>query len=146
MHAVAPSNAQTRGYVGSRYQRGRDVTDIAKDIRKDIKESVKAGAIPGAPVKYSVTTSRFSGGTSIEVTIKHWPEPARVWVADETSSPYQGGYRFTSHAACTKAAIEGIVARYHRDNSDSQTDYFDVNFYSSVGFDYLTTPDAEGAR
>lgn len=145
MHAVAPSNAQGRSFYGSRYQYGRDVKDIAKDVRRDIKESIKAGALPGDPVRYSVRIERFSGGQAIRVDIKHWAEPARVWDANLRGT-YDGGYRYTSFADTTLAVIKAIVARYHRDNSDSQVDYHDVNFYYSVNFDFATTPDAVGAR
>lgn len=134
MQATAPSNAQGRNFYGSRYVYGRDVKDIAKDIRADIRESVKAGALPAAPVTYSVRIERFSGGQAIRVRAKGFTEPVREW-DDSLRGSYDGGYRHTSLAATTIAALEGIVRRYHQDNSDSQVDYFSVNFYYSVAVD-----------
>ena len=136
---------QTTEYRGPKYQAHRDVKDVAKDIRKDIKQTVKDGYLPGDPVKYSVTIERFSGGRAINVTIKNWPTPARRWVADLRGT-YGGGYERTHEAQSAMVLLESIVDAYNRDNSDTMTDYFDVAFYSSIDFDFATTPRPEGAR
>jgi hypothetical protein len=131
---------------GDKYQRGLDITEIAKRIRAEIKADIKAGILPNG--KYSVTIDRFSGGQSLDVTIKAIDShklmlnPARVvW---EKNNPRQ----FVGNLPSWDEAFEGytpegerildrvkdIVNAYNYDGSDSMTDYFNVNFYGKVEF------------
>lgn len=126
--------------AGNKYEAGLDVVEIAKRVRKDIKDTVKAGDLPKG-IKVSVRIDRFSMGRSIDATIKtlggeqiHTDEFLR-WVA-ENGYTHDMPERYTEVARVAKEAIEQIVAAYNFDNSDSQTDYFHVNFWGHVDFDY----------
>lgn len=109
--------------LGSRWERGRDIAEIAKDVRRDIKAAVKAGNLP-ADVKFSVRISRFSMGKSLDVRATLPDRPARR--AIET------GYGYTHEAATIIAVVKSITDAYNYDASDSLTDYYNVEFYSDV--------------
>jgi hypothetical protein len=107
-----------------------DTTVIAKAIRADIKAAVKAGDIPG--VKYSVRTSKFSGGSSIDVEIIGLPN-ARV----ERAHPYGGTvFAYSDETSIVVDKVKAMVDAYNHDGSDSMTDYFDVRFYGHVSVDW----------
>lgn len=104
--------------IGSKYDRQLDITDIAKLVRKELKEVYPNN-------KHSVRIERFAGGESITVeTTVDFP----VWQHDERG--YRDGR--TPMASEMQAKISAIVNAYNFDDSDSMTDYFHVNFYSSI--------------
>ncbi|MBE0507908.1 MAG: hypothetical protein IBX50_14550, partial [Marinospirillum sp.] len=102
-----------------------DAADIAKAIRKDIKEILQPSG--WKPSFISVKTSKYSMGQSISVTIRDVPEGFRVMAA--------GSGRYTTEMRSMIRVLEAIGNAYRYDNSDSQTDYFDTNFYYSVSVD-----------
>lgn len=143
---------------GYRYdeQRGLTTAEIAKKIRADIKQAVKFGLLPGAPVKYSVRTRTYSGGASIDITVKGWADAwvdcqGQTWTEGEShhctypwcaaSGEFAGLPGATVHqvlsqdASVAKMTLERIHGSYNHDGSDSMTDYFDVNYYGSITFD-----------
>jgi len=101
-------------WTGDQYEQGRDVADIAKLIRADLKAAQGVGGLP-AGLKFSVKISRFSGGVSCDVRV-------------------QGMSRSDPGSRDVENAITAIVNAYKRDRSDSQSDYWNVNFYSDVNF------------
>jgi hypothetical protein len=129
--------------VGSKYDSNLDVVAIAKLVRADIKKAIKAGTISKS-LKTSVRTSRYSMGCSLSVEIKSasfaiynpawldWdinPETKHHSRPDLRELP-----RFTEEAIALRKELEALVKSYHRDNSDSMTDYYDVNFAAYVEF------------
>jgi hypothetical protein len=135
-------NVQQYKFIGTRYERGRDIKEIAKLVRTDIKEAAKKGRIPKR-IKTSVRISRYAGGQSLNVYIRHLGgnrviNPAWVKWHNENPHGYFGDAppRYTALAIHTRRTIEGIVAAYNFDDSDSQVDYFHCNFYGHVEFDY----------
>ena len=129
---------------GSKYDRNLDITTIAKLVRKDIRAAVKAGALPFG-LKCSVRIQRYSGGQSIRVKVTAGGEGFRVQTVEflrhdiTTPISHFRGERLTSEALSTQRTIEGILRAYNFDGSDSQSDYFHVNFYGSVAFDVDVT-------
>lgn len=127
----------TTARTGNRYDETRtlDVADVARLIRADIKAAVKAGRIPKGP-RYSVRTSRFSGGCSIDVNVSNWDGDCRVLGSDARSCSdhpdFADSYVYTAEADAAVKVLRSITGNYNRDNSDSQTDYYDVRFYSHV--------------
>lgn len=126
-------------HVGDRYEKGRDVKDIAKSIRKDIAEAIKCGSVPR--IKTSVTIDRYSMGQSIDVKIKGVPDGFVVrnpeWIAAERRNECTLGISWmTDEARSVLETITSIAKRYHRDNSSSADDYYEVNFSLSVDFDH----------
>lgn len=133
--------------VGAKYEATRhlDVREIARRMRADIVEAKANGKLPSA-VKTSIKIQRFSGGCSIDLRIVAIPADVTLHDADrlrwERDNPHAGyhmcPYRetWTREAAAILATCEQIHASYNRDNSDSMTDYFDVNYYGHAEFDW----------
>ena len=82
-----------------------DTKEIAKICRTKLKKLFPI-------VKFSVTSSRFAGGSEINCSIKESP-------FEEDSI-----YLKVIMLYATK-----LINSYNYDNSDAMTDYFDVNFY-----------------
>lgn len=132
--------------VGDKYEttKSLDVAEIAKLVRKDIKSCKKIGVIPKG-AKVSVRISRFSGGTSIDMTIREVPgmqvhNPAWLdWgINPETKHKAYPTLvelpRYTPEAKDLKETLTSIVNRYNYDKSDSMTDYYNVRFYEHITF------------
>lgn len=134
--------------TGAKYQRDMDTAEIAKRIRADVKAAQKAGTLP-ASMKVSVRTRRFAGGAAIDVTVTEAPFQihASDYIAFEVKTrghQHWDGQRYTLRARQVLEALEAIVAEYNRDDSDSQSDYFNVHFYSHATYDIeLTRADRE---
>lgn len=130
-------NTTTNSRTGSRYDETRtlDVADVARLIRSDIKQAVKDGKLPKGP-RYSVRTSRFSGGCSIDINVTNWDGDCRVLGSDPGSCSdhpdFADSYVYTAEADAAVKVLRSITQAYNRDNSDSQTDYYEVKFYSHV--------------
>lgn len=120
------------GWIGSKYQPGRNTRDIARDVRAEIKALVKSGGLPGAPIAYSVRTTRFAGGSAIDVTVKN----ATVTLVEDA---WGYGYKHDAAAAALLTKLDGLLAAHKRDMSDSMVDYWDVNFYGRASYDWQTT-------
>jgi hypothetical protein len=149
---------------GSKYDRSLSRVDIAKAIRADIKEAVKAGKLPES-AKYSVQSRSYAGGFSIDIRVKNFHEAYVVCDGFAAQSPEQealygkrlcGNYwcserndsehakphdRLSWEAVQVEEKLKAIAWAYNFDGSDSQRDYFDVNFYSHV--DIESARDAE---
>lgn len=137
MHVPAycdPNNLR----VGAKFVRGRDTKEIAKLIRADIKRAIESGALP--KIKTSVKMGRFSGGSSIDVKVCAVPAGfvryTREYIIANLSHTHDYNTVLTDEASALLKSLERIGKEYHRDNSDSQSDYFDVNFYFGVEFDH----------
>lgn len=148
---------------GYKYAEGGklDTAAIAKLIRKDIKTAIKDGLLPER-WKYSVKIDRFSGGSSIGVSVK---DCADAWVTCPgykigSKREFEGGWTatgcgdpwckaggefkdrpearehdvLTEEAQVAKMTLDRIHSAYNHDGSDSMTDYFDVNYYGHVDF------------
>lgn len=146
--ALAVSREVTDRFRGSRYESTRDLdlAEIAKLVRADLRDLVKRG------FKCAVRISRFSGGQSLKVEVKSTPQGFRVLnqerLAWEREHPHQHCTHlaiFSDEAIEVQRKIESLVASYNRDNSDTQTDYFDVRFYSSVSFAFELTRAERGS-
>jgi hypothetical protein len=138
---------------GEKYQRGMDVAEIAKRIRGDIKAAVRVGRLPIA--RYSVRIERYSMGRSVNVTLDQVPFqiPNEARVRRDVFEPYTFHpvelLLHSEEARALLAAVEDIVKAYNFDGSDSQSDHFNVNFYSDVTFatkQYCDQREAMAAR
>lgn len=141
-----PGRVDHRHY-GAKYQqvRGMRLADIAKLMRADIKLARKIGlkaAEPGviatvdpianapAGIKYSVTTQTYSGGGSIDITIKNIPAD---WGYTHEDRGHGELRKVATPALEALAAELAVIHRaYNYNGSDITTDYFDVNYYGGV--------------
>ena len=120
-------------FVGSKYHatEGMDVAELAKLVRADIRTAIKNGELPRTARDYSVTIQRYSGGRSLNVTMKD-ADHLRVW----TWTGYGWVYGLTDEGKRIESVLTEIVQSYNYDDSDIMTDYFHVRFYSHVKIDY----------
>ena len=114
---------------GTKYKSKKDVKEIAKDIRKDIKAELPE-------VKVSVKIERFAGGRSIDVDIKKLPNESEIINPEYNFEEPNGQSRYTKKGQGLLDKVQAIVDAYNFDGSDTQSDYFHVNFYGHVNIDY----------
>lgn len=143
-----------RGWVdhrvyGAKWEQAKNLrlTDIAKLMREDIKVARKIGKQAAGPgviavidalgtmptqIKMSVTTEYYSGGGSIDITVKNIPDDWGFVEAERYGRP------------CTipSAAFEAVLtdlrvihAAYNYDGSDILTDYFDQRYLGCVDYE-----------
>lgn len=123
------------GWIGGRHESGRDITEIAKDVRGDIKRAKEDGWLR-EDLSFSVRTERFSGGRALRVQVKGMSDDERLAYAPEIYNRWfnpRGG--LSEEAAQTQERVETIIDQYNRDESNSQVDYFNIDFHHSVGFE-----------
>lgn len=138
-------------FIGSKFDKSLTTKEIAARVRKEIKGAVKSSELPKA--KYSVRIDSYSMGSSINIAIKAVPfavlNPKRVVLEAGDLSYLWRSYnveaRYTAEAATILERVEQMLQSYNFDDSDSMTDYFHVNFYGHVKFDWCEES-AERAR
>jgi hypothetical protein len=145
-------NPTYKRIYGKKYDTDLDITDIAKAVRKDIKQAIKAGDLP--QLKCSVRISRFAGGRSLNVYVKSFDGPVinPEFIRLEKEHPHEyyiarsrGVDRFTDKAGNALELLKTIVGSYNMDGSDVQSDYFCVNFYSTIDFEWRLCQDEREA-
>jgi hypothetical protein len=111
----------------------RDLKEIAKDTRKALKV-----AFPKC--KFSVTIERYSMGQNMGLTLMASDFMPFI-ITEMSDMEYEHGHlqvnhyyierdhRITDKAKTVLMEACKIANRENYDNSDSQTDYFDVGFY-----------------
>ena len=120
-----------RGFEGAAYQttKNLDITEIAKRIRVNLRNAQDLGSIP-TEMTYTVKISRYAGGQSLDVALSGMPD---TWAkANENAERHFPWPWLTREAAAVKQFVEEMLSMYNRDDSDVQSDYFDVHFHSSV--------------
>ena len=58
-------------FVGAKADQLYDAAEISKAVKKELVAMQKAGQFP-AEIKFSVKSSKYSGGQSVEVSISGW--------------------------------------------------------------------------
>jgi hypothetical protein len=119
---------QITRHQGSKFDRDRDVVDVAKLVRKDIKAAVAAGELP-ADAKYSVRISRFSMGRSVDVSVKLATSDV-VWTEADDWAPAR--WAPSPERGQGEKAVQQILDQYSRWESDSMTDYHQTSFYTGI--------------
>jgi hypothetical protein len=124
---------------------------IAAAIRAEIKIAKAEGLLPST-WKYSVRSQNYSGGRSIDVTVTGPNE--EVWVEEDltkcpldgrTMTPAcsanwhfsprcEGAKHLSEIAKSAEITLERIHGSFNHNNSDIQSDYFDVRYYGQVTF------------
>jgi hypothetical protein len=102
--------------------------EIAKRMRADIKAEIEAGNLPGSMSNYSVRVDNYSGGRSIDIEAKGFEG---MWEKKMISrfGRKQEEEVLTEEGERIRKILQGIHWAYNHDGSDSQVDYFDVNYY-----------------
>jgi hypothetical protein len=129
-----------RDFVGSKYNRDLDIKEIAKLVRKDVNEAIKSGKLP--QMKYSLRMER-RGAQSLRLLVTDLDkavlenavtEDAKHHMNENNGSLYGfPPYRtYSEEYNNTMGLLKALLEAYNYDNSDIMTDYFDVNYYTSV--------------
>ena len=117
------------GWEGSRYDGNLRTTDIAARVRVYAKERYPE-------YKFSVRSEYFSMGSAIHIKLVSGPVPAfnedapRQYV--NTMSDLSGNWGLTEEVYAVMSDVVAYCNSYNYDDSDSQTDYFDTNFYLHI--------------
>jgi hypothetical protein len=127
------------GFKGNKYAQTRDLP--LKDVAQLIKKEILANH---PEIKVSVSTESYSGGQSINIKVTKVPfAPYRkVELYPGQNSSYYT-LRYTDQGKALIEEIKTISNQYNRDNSDLQTDYFDVHFYCTPEYAFEIRMQAE---
>jgi len=122
-------------YEGSKYRSTREMNfaDVAKMVREELKKEFSSCV-------FSVTMQRYSGGRSLHISLMSSPfvafnDDAKYMQCNQYSL-LEGYERHQEKTALSKDVFQimenvvRITEAYNFDDSDSQSDYFHVNFYT----------------
>lgn len=138
-----PRKEQGAAFVGTKYAgKHQPAADIAKKLRADLKAAQAEGALP-AGAKFSVTSRSFSGGQAIDVEIRNLPDNQTSVVDDRRNHVDR---RESAAGQELNDTVSKMLNAYQRDNSDVQSDHFDVQFYGHVNFEHERARDAATAE
>ncbi|MGK3708557.1 hypothetical protein [Arthrobacter sp. IK3] len=115
--------------TGEKHDPYRDITAVAADIRTELKEAAAGNYLP-AGLTYSVRTSRFSGGQSVDITVRGVPDEDRL-DPDKYDETYKI-YGWRDEAEELRKRVEEIANAYNRVDTDTQADYFNYSYYAHV--------------
>jgi hypothetical protein len=119
----------------------RPVKEIAKDIRTDIKKAIKEGTLPN-DLKVSVT---MRSPRCINITYTTNTKNIVMLKCNDCYSKIQNCYEtcgilwnlnYSETGNKLDETIKKIANAYNYDNSDVQSDYFDVNYYLRITLNY----------
>ena len=117
------------GWKGSRYEMGRSTKDIAAAIRAYVKKSYP-------DCKFSITTHYASMCSEISVSLVSGPYEA----LRDGKGRHDVNYFYverdeilTDWARAVMIDVNDCIKSYRWSDCDSMIDYFDVNFYYSLG-------------
>jgi hypothetical protein len=123
---------------GSKYDASLSRKDVAALVRKEIRAAIKAGSLP--PVKVSVRVDDSSIDavvTSVPTSLRLFnPAHLKFYEEHPYDVPEHSIPRYTSEATAVLEAVKGMLDAYNYNLSDTQVDYHNVNFCSSVKFDW----------
>jgi hypothetical protein len=131
------------GWMGGQYEKTRGLrgAEIAKLIRADIKQAIADGNLPA--MEFSVTTSTYAGGYSIDVRVLRLlasvPIINPAWAEFRLRNGHDARVplnldRTTPEAEVILRQLAAIHDRYNFDNSDRQTDYYNVRYSGEARF------------
>jgi len=125
-----------RGFEGVAYEATKDLdlTEVAKRVRVNLKNAQDMECLP-PEMTWTVNVRRFAGGQAIDVVLTGMPDSwtyKQPGLAEDYLNrvPRHGG--LTEQAEAAREWAKAMLQSYNRDDSDVQTDYFDVHFYGDV--------------
>ena len=116
-----------------------DTAALAKLIRQDIQAAVTAGKLPRA--EYSITTEKYSMGSSINVVATKLPFSVlneAAFYPTKFGPQFDSGRfrtRYSAEAENLQQKLEEIVGAYHWDRSDPMSDYYNERFHKDIRLD-----------
>lgn len=127
-------------FRGNKYDSNRTGVETAALIRKELRAACKDKKHVLYACTINVRHHSYAGGRSINARITAVPHCVinPDWARYAKAHPHDSQpntSRYSAKGIAILDACEKIIAEYNRDASDSQTDHFDVGFYSSTNFD-----------
>lgn len=121
-------NYTGQGWEGENYERGLGTKEIAAKVREYVKSKYPA-------YKFSVRYKSFSGGSGINIDLMSGPTQP---FADDKGYGQLNQYYLDSSGLQQPALdimkdVYAFVSSFRYDDSNSQIDYFDTNFYLELG-------------
>lgn len=120
---------------GPKFDSALEITEIAKRVRGSVKAMQRAGLF--ADMKVSVRVRRSAGPSdALEVTITKWTGPIHNpdWArADDSGRTTMD--RYVARASKALKVLKVLGGAWNYNNSDSLTDYCDVNYFLDVRFE-----------
>jgi hypothetical protein len=124
--------------TGAKFDRNRDIKDIAKLVRADIKSLIADNWLPKG-FKCSVKIDRSSTYEALSIVITACPgfEIYNITRAIEEAQRPNGPFTvpfLSNQAREVLTVLERTMAAYNRDDSDLASDYHNVHFYQDAKF------------
>jgi len=138
---------------GSNFNREMSTTDVAKQVRSWITAQKKAGHFP-KELKVSVRSQYFSGGSSIDASITQVPADWDLFNREWFETVERHGFcalrhdcaKYSAQVEKIRAEVKAYIDSFNYDGSETQVDYFDVNFYfHGVEIDWRNYSEVERA-
>ena len=116
------------GFAGSNYRIDRTTKECAQEIRSYLKRSY-------TDCKFSVTTHYASMCSEISVCLMSGPYAALRTKDHHDCNQYHldNDTELTDWAKAVMIDVNDCIRSYHYSDCDGMIDYFDVNFYYSIG-------------
>lgn len=130
---------------GDKFNRDRNIADVAKLVRADIKAAIASNLLPKG-IKCSVRIERYSMGRTLHVTVTACPvmvvNPAFVrWSrnnphASMLDAPAEASDRYSPEGRHILNTLTSIVEAFNRRVTSNQPDdYSNVAFHTDIQFD-----------
>ena len=127
----------TKRVYGAKYDKTLKVKDIAEKIRREVRLEANLGLLPKG--KWSVTSTHHHISVSFAPTVEEDELFARAYwnrerVIEDVENTHGQNIRTlaSEFGLALHERIEQKLRDYNYDGSDTITDYFDVNFYTTV--------------
>lgn len=129
------------GWAGKNYKCGRSTKDVANIIRTYVKERF-------SDCKFSVSCSQASMCSSLYVYLMEAPFEALKKTArgygkgrhDINQYYFECDEEMTSECKTMMREVLDLIKSYHFDDSDGMIDYFNTNFYYTLGIGQWNKP------
>lgn len=127
----------TKRVYGAKYDETLKVKDIAEKIRREVRLEANLGLLPKG--KWSVTSTLNSISVSFAPPVEEDELFARAyWNRERVIEDVENRHGLNMRTLASEFGlalherIEQKLRDYNHDGSDSQSDYFDVNYYTTV--------------
>ncbi len=124
-------------FIGSKYDANLSIVDICKKIRTQLKDEIKKNTL-FEEAKFSVRKRDYNAISIVVLEMGFNPQnPLRI--QEYIKNPHSAGTGIPLYSPKGLEflnRIKEIANAYNYDKSDTQIDYFSVNFYLDLGLHY----------
>ena len=120
---------------GERFTGYPNVTEVAKECRLELKKAQAAGYLP-ADLNFRVTVDKYTGGQSMRIEVIGLNDKQ---ILEQDHLYARHGY--TEDALELRNRVDTIADACNKQDIDSQSDYFNVAYYSHVELEQESSRD-----